>query len=180
MKIIKNVLPITEYDLPNYPFYNSIGCLGLEAMLNRMAEYLDRKFEPEDGMFVGLWCKGSSGIFMATQLIQRSHRDDLRILLIRKDSESSHNSKPFLEVMDRVTHHVIVDDFIQTGTTVTSICEVMVDQCISHVDCLLTGTQRHIPGYIESTYPDYIREATRFVPVFKERGTLPFYMDDFD
>jgi len=118
-------------DAPGYPVGGNISGAILSA--KKAAQRFNRIKEFK-GYRVNIWCRGSSGAILAS--LFASHLNvESTICHVKKDGEKSHCSgiNPYFFKFV----NVIIDDFVETGSTVNAIFDKMIKYQKSSVHCLI-------------------------------------------
>jgi orotate phosphoribosyltransferase-like protein len=108
----------------------------LNFIVNKCCGYIKSKFDGVDYIVV----RGTSGLLVGSIV---AHKLDKRLCLIRKDKELSHantNIEGF-PIRDHM-NFVILDDFVQFGTTLREIGQVLKNKA------KLCGTSLNCKGYL--------------------------------
>ena len=125
-------IPLTESTM-NYP-------VGLNIQQNipiikQMAKLLKLEYPKKTLVF---WVRGSSGAMIAAMISGFLRGQECVIHYVRKSGEDSHGGSDYRQMGNAI--HVIVDDFMSTGSTIRIIYNELID-CDETLDCLcLSGT----------------------------------------
>jgi len=103
--------------------------------IREMAKAIKKEYPKRTLVF---WVRGSSGAIIAAMISGFLRKQDCVIHYVRKIGEDSHGGAHYLHIEDGV--HIIVDDFMSSGTTVNIIHQELRD-CGEFLNCLcLTDT----------------------------------------
>lgn len=106
-------------DCYSYPVFEDMNVV--ESNMDLCIPYIKNTVEKET--FVQLFCRGSSGLTIATVLMRKMKENgynNTRIAYVRKNSESQHGSSSYPMSNYKI---IVVDDFMSTGETLNHIFE---------------------------------------------------------
>lgn len=156
-------LKVIKYDgcATEYPVYMNL--VSLFQNIDAVVDLLHNKFQGEE---LGLVCRGSSGMCIATALAQRNL--NWKVIYIRKEKESDHCSSRMH--VDRKSnydiknmHLVFVDDLISQGETIRSCMEVINDiEPNAYIKTILLMCRGNI--LLEDCYDDHCKEHNIKLP----------------
>jgi adenine/guanine phosphoribosyltransferase-like PRPP-binding protein len=139
MKI--DIIEAPRTPLP-YPVYTTTRKEPVEFLINHIVNWVNKVDMP-----VFIWCRGSSGMYLATMVTARTSNPNVHISFIRKADDVAHCAWPYLHTeasayssTDTEVCNIIVDDFIVSGHTLKSILNIM-QSSIFTVDYIFTGTE---------------------------------------
>lgn len=120
-----NVITIESQCGIEYPVHNHIDACFLWMQKLRV-EFIQGMLLPEKNIQIAIWCRGSSGLILATMLVNLLRGlgyFNLVICFVRKDDVQSHGTNSSYKTKAS-SFHVIIDDFICTGSTILAIEKV--------------------------------------------------------
>lgn len=120
-----NIITIKSQCGIEYPVHNHIDDAFL-WMQELRAQFIKSMVLPEQDIQIAVWCRGSSGLILATMLVNLLRslgHYDVVICFVRKDNVQSHGTNNGFKTKTN-SFHVIIDDFVCTGNTIIAIEEV--------------------------------------------------------
>ena len=106
-------------------------------IIEKMANKLHHLYGKNDAQ-INLWCSGSSGAIIASLVAQKF--ENATILHVKKEQEASHSNNEFFISSYITVINIIVDDFVQTGSTINRIRMAMKNSRTGlNIDCIALG-----------------------------------------
>lgn len=118
--------------------------------LKERVELIEEIFPYKDLDFDTIAVRGNSGLLLGSILAYKWNKD---IIIIRKTEEASHGTG--VEGWGINQNILIVDDFIESGNTVRTVCDKVLNHCDSPT---IVGIILYSGGDSESFEDDYLVE----------------------
>lgn len=128
-----------KYRTPDYPCYRYPNTVT--ELVAAIVDVCKKEFQ---GKTIGLICRGSSGLYLATMCSMQIENSS--VIYVRKEHESSHGN--FVEnFYDDRDVYIIVDDFVASGKTINEIISRLKSECPDNFEGKYIGIAA---GYVKN------------------------------